>query len=507
MQRRRRLALSVVLALTLTALMLAGCDLGGGQSPSISQPTVPAPTASSVPSVLVSSTMQNPGGIAAGYGKLYLVALDPSDGSVRWRYQTDWHPYQAVGAPVEADGIVYAVSDPIPSTSACSKLEGTLVALRESDGRQLWSVSMGFLPTPPVVANGVVYTSALQFDDCATPGSRQVFARSYYALRAGDGHQLWRTDLTQDSTDTNPDHSIGFDSSFQLVDGTLVATDEANVSESGDRTGHLFAFDAASGKLRWKNTFFTNVGIESIVANGLLYVGSHPADAPTYEWTVYRARDGQQVLKLSGNYSAQFVATGAVIYADVSYASAASTPQRRLSDTQVVALDAHTGQQLWQVTTDTNDVNGINSLLAVRDSTVYMQTGPSAFTQKAAGHWTLEGVDTQSGHVRWSAPLHWLLGRVLLTDTALYGYSDDMLPGQLVALDPGDGHAIWSTAIDSAQTQGAGGYLRSLVLGSGNGTLYVANESNTIIAVRAQDGTVLWKAKMEGVEVAMTVVG
>jgi len=96
---------------------------------------------------------------------------------------------------------------------------------------------------------------------------------------------------------------------------------------------------------------------------------------------------------------------------------------------------------------------------------------------------------------------------VLPTDAALYGYSQDMLPGQLMALDPGDGHTIWSTPIDSAPNGGELGHLRSLVLGNGNGTLYAANESNTVNAVRAHDGAVLWKAKMAGDEVEMTAVG
>jgi outer membrane protein assembly factor BamB len=424
---------------------------------------------------------------------------------VRWRYQTDWHPYQLVGAPVEADGVVYTVSDPVPPTNVCaSDLKGNLVALRESDGRQLWTASVGFLPTPPVVANGVVYTSALKVNACSTPGSHNLFTKSYYALRAGDGHQLWRTDLTQDSADTNPADSVGSDSSLQVVGGTLVAVSEANISESGDRVGHLFAIDAATGKVRWKNTFFSNQSIYSITANGLLYVRTHAAEEPTFTWTAYRAGDGQQVLKVSGDYSGQFLVTEGEIYADASYETAASTPQQPIINSQVVALDAHTGQQLWQVASDSNDVNGSNSLLAVRANTVYVQTGPTAFIEKAAGHWKLEGLNTQSGHARWSASLQWLLGRVLLTDSALYGYSEDMLPGQVMALDPKDGHTIWSTPIDSAPNGGELGHLRSLVLG--NGTLYAANESNTVTAVRTQDGAKLWKANIGGADVQITVV-
>jgi outer membrane protein assembly factor BamB len=490
---QRLLALFTVL----TALVLAGCDRGSGQS---SNP--PSSTFPTVPSVLVNSTIQNPGGIAAGYGKLTLVALDPSDGAVRWRYQSDWHPYHSVGAPVEADGIVYTFEDPVPSMAMCSEPAGNLVALRESDGHEIWSVSVGFLPTRPVVANGVVYTSALHLDECATPHPQHE-GKSYYALRASDGHQLWRADLTQDTSDANPDHSIGIDSSLQLIDGTLVATAEANVAETGDRTGHFFAFDTTSGKLRWKNTFFSNQSLYSIAANGLIYVRTHQAEAPTDDWTAYRASDGQQVLKVSGGYSGQFLVVGGMIYADATYEAATSTPQQRVFDTRVVALDAHSGQQLWQVS-DTGEVNGNAYLVAVRDNTAYVQTGPSTFTEKRASHWTLEGVDGQTGHIRWTATLRWQLGRVVMADSALYGYSNDLLPGQLMALGLGDGHSIWSTPMGSAQNGGELGHLRGLVLGTG--VLYAVNESGMVVAVRAQDGAIRWKTQIEGDEIEMTMV-
>jgi outer membrane protein assembly factor BamB len=504
MPRTHRLALIAVL---LPALMLAGCNLGSGPAPSSS---TGAPAAGhfslpTEPSVLVSTTMQNPGGIAAGYGKLTLVALDPGTGSMRWRYQTDWHPYQQVGTPLEAGGIVYTVSDPVPPANRCSNLAGNLVALRETDGRQLWSAPVGFLPTPPVTESGVVYTSALRFNECATPGSHQPFTRSYYALRGSDGHQLWRTDITADNTNTNPADGLVVDGSLQLLGGTLVLTGEASASEAGDRVGHLVAFDAGTGKLLWQNIFSTNQSIYSFTSNGLLYVRTHSGEEPTHEWTAYRASDGRQVWQVSGGYSEQFLVSNGIIYADASYEAANSTPQQPVINSQVVAVNPATEQQLWQVTSDTNDVNQSTSLLAVRDTTVYVQTGPTALVEKAPGHWRLEGLDTQTGHVRWSAPLRWSLGQVLLAQSALFGYSDDMLPGYVMALDPQDGHTIWSTAIDSSQSGAAElGYLRSLVLG--DGILYAVSESSTVTAVRAEDGAALWKASTPGSEVEMSVV-
>jgi outer membrane protein assembly factor BamB len=41
----------------------------------------------------------------------------------------------------------------------------------------------------------------------------------------------------------------------------------------------------------------------------------------------------------------------------------------------------------------------------------------------------------------------------------------------------------------------------------GNGAVYAADEGSTVTAIRAVNGTILWKAKIEGVRVEMTVVG
>src|SRR5262249_15336372 len=144
-------ARGIALACLLGALASAGCDLGTRQT---------ASTLPSVPSVLVTSVeMPTPAEGSQEYFKLTITALDPGNGSVRWRYQTDWHPWHTVGAPVAADGIVYTPSDPIPTNPRDPSQEaaGNLVALRERDGQQLWSVPVGVLASSPVVARGVVY--------------------------------------------------------------------------------------------------------------------------------------------------------------------------------------------------------------------------------------------------------------------------------------------------------------------------------------------------------------
>jgi outer membrane protein assembly factor BamB len=92
----------------------------------------------------------------------------------------------------------------------------------------------------------------------------------------------------------------------------------------------------------------------------------------------------------------------------------------------------------------------------------------------------------------------------VLTDSALYGYSEDLLSGHVMALDPADGHPIWSVPIDSAPNGGDLGHARALVLGAG--ALYAANESSAVSAVRAQDGAILWKTQIEGDELELTVV-
>ena len=109
----------------------------------------------------------------------------------------------------------------------------------------------------------------------------------------------------------------------------------------------------------------------------------------------------------------------------------ATTWTQRLTARLPRALIPLTGLQLWRLAAGSGDVHGTNALLALGNGTVYMQAGPSAVAVMPANQWRLEGVDAESGHVRWTAPLRWLLGNALLTESAMYGYSDGTLPGHL----------------------------------------------------------------------------
>lgn len=121
------------------------------------------------------------GGLAAAGGTLYVVtglaealALDPGDGSVRWRAAL---PAPARGAPTVADGRIL-----VPT------VENQLLALSVENGSRLWvyrgqptvTATLG-LPAPAV--EGEVVVAGFASGELA-------------AIRAGDGRPIWSETLT-----------------------------------------------------------------------------------------------------------------------------------------------------------------------------------------------------------------------------------------------------------------------------------------------------------------------
>jgi outer membrane protein assembly factor BamB len=112
---------------------------------------------------------------AAGANVSGLVALDETTGAVRWQVAT-----AGAGRPVFDGTTLYA---DIASSSAPIPLRPNLEAFSASDGKRLWTYSMGTQLIGhgllgPVIAGGVVYTGL----------NGQVMA-----ISAANGTQLWRT--------------------------------------------------------------------------------------------------------------------------------------------------------------------------------------------------------------------------------------------------------------------------------------------------------------------------
>ncbi len=203
-------------------------------------------------------------------------AFDAATGRQIWRQPA---VFALSGQPSLGGGMLFIGVDSDLS-------QGGVVALDAATGRQIWHVSVGTVNTGmPVYANGIVYHAC---DD-----------GTLYALRASDGSKAWRAPLpnvlTTDSPEASPavgngvvvagsfDHNIyAFDAKSgkqlwkYLTRGPVVAqpTIANGVVCVGSRDGTLYALDLTDGKLRWKFQTGSDILGACLVRDGFVYIGS-----------------------------------------------------------------------------------------------------------------------------------------------------------------------------------------------------------------------------------------
>jgi outer membrane protein assembly factor BamB len=137
-------------------------------------------------------------------GPAFVALFEGETGKPIWRYQTNLNSHQTgihtsrtgitACAPLVSNGLVYVLTQTgytlngVTSTlEALSLANGTIQWSWEWKGPSLWE-------NPPVLANGVIYLSESIFTTprLVSPSAYQGFV---VALRASDGHQLWKTAL------------------------------------------------------------------------------------------------------------------------------------------------------------------------------------------------------------------------------------------------------------------------------------------------------------------------
>jgi len=235
-----------------------------------------------------------------------LHAFDVDDGSERWNVSTG---NTIDSSPTVVDGTVYVGSD-----------DDTLYAIWANNGTERWSYTTGGnVGGTPAVENGVVYV-----------GSRDGFL---YAIDATGGDLLWRTDV-----------------------GDVVASAPAVV---GDRiylgvygTNSTVAVNATSHEIVWNATLGDRVYSSPAVANGTVYVGDgsgavHALDAESGNVT-WTETTGAEIR------SSPAVANGTVVVTS--------------TDGAIYAYDATTGTQYWRYDAG----SPITASPAILNATVYV---------------------------------------------------------------------------------------------------------------------------------------
>ena len=326
---------------------------------------------------------------------------------VKWTFPTGG---RIVSSAVWRDGAVLFGSD-----------DGNVYAVDAVTGRQRWMTHTG----------GPVASSL------ALAGER-AFAVSYdgrlYALDVRTGEVLWKFASEGERrfeakglhgllprTQTYPDLYDVYLSSPLVVDGKVVFG-------SGD--GHVYAVDAASGRLAWKFATGDGVHASPAYADGLVVVGSwdgklYALDAATgaQRWAFQAGLD-PLIHNQQGFQSSAAIADGTVYVG--------------CRDGHLYAVDLHTGAPKWNVDTEGS---WVNASPAVAQGSVFFATSDTAqyrAVDAVTGKPTQATGSTQ-GYV-FGSP-------TIAGDTVLLG----VLNGSLQARDRVDGRVLWEFRTEAAK--------------------------------------------------------
>lgn len=291
-----------------------------------------------------------------------------------------------------------------------------------------------------------------------------------HALNAATGKLIWQQKVD----------NVRMDASPVVADGLVIV--------STSSAAGMYAFDALTGALRWKQTLSTGPVFSAKVADKTIYVlASHKAfwEANEQNFTTLYALDlSSGSVKWSFQAGKQTV-MGALSNMDENCPLlAGSTVYFGGSDGLLYAVDASKGTLKWSYSSNApfytspvwlnktvyaGDANG--SLLAINDST---------------------------GSLKWKIHDSFTIHAGISTDQKLLFVPYDG-PATLAAYSPDDGKKRWLyrplTFISSAPT-------------AAHGLLYTGCENGIFYALDAQTGTITWEAHLLSSSITVaTVVG
>ena len=304
-----------------------------------------------------------------------------------------------------------------------------------------WRVAVGEGHSSPLLAGGRVYQLA-RLDE------QEVV----YCLDAASGKVLWKQAYDAPYT-MNPaarGHGKGPKSTPVLADGKLYTF---------GISGILSSFDAATGQLRWRKDFSAEfqatsphfgTAMSPVVDGGLLiaHAGGHDSGA----LIAFDAASGREKWRWNADGPA---------YASPVIAEVGGTRQViTFSQQRFVGISAANGQLLWSMPYTTPYVQNIVTPVVTGDTVIFsgLNNGTSAIRPvKGASGWEIEKLwHTDEVSMYMSSPV--------LVDGRLFGLSHRR-KGQFFGLDARSGKLLWATngrEGDNAAMVAAGGLLFAL---------------------------------------------
>jgi eukaryotic-like serine/threonine-protein kinase len=326
---------------------------------------------------------------------------------VKWQFATG---DRIVSSPVWDAGLLYFGSN-----------DGHVYALDAASGEQRWAWrTEGPVPSTPAVHDGRVhvlsYDGRLHTLDAATGAPLWKFATG--------GERRFEARGLHGATPRMQTIADPYDvylSSPAVANGTVYF---------GSSDGHLYALDAASGALRWKQRTGDVVHASPAVAYGLVVVGSW--DGRLY---AFDAQSGAERWRFQAGldpamHNQQGFQSSAAIVDGVVYVGC--------RDAHLYAVDAATGQERWRFSTGQSWVVGSPAVVSGK---VIFATSDSSLIHvldAQTGRPAIEPVQARA--YMFSSPS--IAGDVLLIG---------LLNGSLQARDLASGRELWTFRTEAAR--------------------------------------------------------
>ncbi len=298
--------------------------------------------------------------------------------------------------------------------------------------------------------------------------------------------------------------------SVTIADGVVYAG--TGVAYAGTFNNAVYALRASNGSLLWRTQINGSVDELPVVANGIVYVSSSEGqDEPSHLYAL-RASDGSVLWRFDDNNYGSYIYSP-LVNDNVIYIATQGDG--------IIALRASDGRQLWRFTAQDGSSYQMSSLV---NGILYVSAGNYG---QASAVYALRASD---GRVLWRYTTDGLADTYAGPDGVVYV----LLQDKLAALRAGDGHQLWSRAIDTniyqspqivdgvlylmttkielPTTQSAGLLPQAMDVGAllwsnwlngskgqagGAGETKPLKEGKTsVYAIRASDGTLLWQYAM-----------
>lgn len=347
-------------------------------------------------------------------------------------------PASKVAKPIASNMQVnYPVSvSVIDGVSYVGLTDGTVKALRTSDGFPLWTYHNKSGEESVTVDNGVVYLVPYIFDN----STATVSIVTVTALHAQNGSPLWTRTFTSDSPAT-----------LQLIVANGIVYLRSDFSR-------IDALRASDGTLLWHYTAHTPLVSMSAATKGVVCVSTQDGVI-----SILRANDGLLLWKyLSADLTTPIVVDDAVYL--------------NLHERGIEALRVSDGKLLWHYT---SPAPATYLPLLINNGVVYVGTQEGA----------ISALRVTDGSLLWRIVLHVRnqLSFLIVQDGVIYTNEDD---GIVYALHNKDGSEIWHYQ----------GQASEQLLMVAQGVVYLGSYAGTgiasiarVIALRASDSSVLWR--------------